>query len=157
MSSFRFEGDNNRAAWRDYYENCEWNFHLYAGSGNQQSQNPPTLEQLLELLPAARRDAFRKNVRKYVNRPTLVILAGLCLALAALFIVASGLPEYVDGPWVLSIPMGLLVISSLYWNRSLPEIRAIHESSVNADTLLADIEMEIARRREAARHSKMTR
>lgn len=153
MSSIDVDGDNNRTAGRDFYENCEWNLHLYAApagepaGGNEPPQDPPTLEQLLDMRTKARSDAFRTSVRRYLNRPTIIALAGFILTLLMLLSILEGLAVYLEAPWLLAAPIVLLMGISLYWNRSLPQIRVIREEALSAERWLNDIEMEIARRK----------
>ncbi|MHA7855412.1 hypothetical protein [Marinobacter shengliensis] len=153
MSSIDVNGDNNRAAGRDFYENCEWNLHLYAApagqppGGNESPQDPPTLERLLEMRAEARSEAFRTTVRRYLNRPTIITLTGFILTLLVLLSILGGLAAYLEAPWLLAAPIALLMGGSLYWNRSLPQIRVIREEALRAERWLNDIEMEIARRK----------
>lgn len=165
MSSMDVQGNNNRTSGRDYYENCQWNLHVHAAAGaggwppggGEPPQDPPSLEQLLKLLPEARRDALRKRIRRIFNRPTMVCFGMFGLALVALFSMLGGLGAYLDAPWVLSVPMALIVAGSMYWNRSLSQVRAIHEASVQAQRYLEAVEMEIARQKEAKRQEKVGR
>lgn len=160
MSSFRFEGDRNKAAGRDFYENCEWNLHLHAVTGGRPSgggeppQEPLTLAQLIALRPEAKRDAIRKRVRKLLNRPTLVVLAAFCTAVVILLSILGGLGTHLNSPWILGVPVMFIVAGSMYWNGSLPQVRAIHEASTRANEYLEAVEMEIARQQEAERQRR---
>lgn len=165
MSSIDVQGNKNRTAGRDYYENCQWNLHIHASAGaagrppggGEPPQNPPSLDQLLKLLPDARRDALRKRVRRILNRPTIVCFGMFGLSLAALFSILGSLGAYLDAPWVLGVPMALIVAGSMYWNRSLPQIKVIHEASAKAERYLEAVKMEIARQKEAKRQEKVDR
>lgn len=156
MSSIDVQGNNNRTAGRDYYEGGKWDLHIYPTLQRPPAEHAkePSLEQLLAEREEAKLNARRTWLRRYLNGPFIVLFSSLILAAVAVFWMANNLGNYVDASWIFVVPVFLLVFPSLYWNRTLATTRAIREAAINAERHLANLDMEIARRREWARIKK---
>ncbi|MEX2475047.1 hypothetical protein [Marinobacter sp.] len=148
MSSINVEGHNNRTAGRDYYEHHE---HYYppASGGEPPDGNGPalTLQQLYTMRREARRDAFRKNVRRYFNKPFLIAMGLIACALAAAIYMLGNADVFLGSPSMVAVPMILIMVISFHVNRSRYQLGAINRAAAEADQYLHAVEIEIARRK----------
>lgn len=153
MSSVSVEGENNRTAGRDYYERYERHEHYYPAAGGQPpgGGEPPdaplTLQQLYAMRQEARRDAFRKNVRRFINRPFLIALGLIACALVSAIYMLGSADFFLGSPLMIAVPIILIMLISFHVHRSRYQLAAINQAAVEADQYLHAIEVEIARRK----------